>query len=66
METDEKLVYSAHDLADVLGICLPMVYQLMNRADFPTVKLGQRRRVVPRAAFENWLAQQAGQEAKQD
>ena len=54
------------DLADVLGICLPMVYQLMNRADFPTVKLGQRRRVVPRAAFENWLAQQAGQEAKQD
>ena len=63
MATSEKLVLTAHDLADVLGICLPKAYDLMRSKGFPAVQLTPRRRVVPRAALDEWLMRQVDQNA---
>lgn len=64
MQDSEKLVYDAKELAAVLGICLPRAYDLMRSRDFPAIQVTPRRRVVPRAALEDWLQRQAnrGQE----
>lgn len=37
------------------GLSTPSVYAAMARGDIPSLKLG-RRRTIPRAAFEKWLA----------
>lgn len=63
MATSEKLLLTAHDLADVLGICLPKAYDLMRSKGFPAVQLTPRRRVVPRAALDEWLMRQVDQNA---
>ena len=42
MATSEKLVLTAHDLADILGICLPKAYDLMRSKGFPAVQLTPR------------------------
>lgn len=58
-EKAEKLVLNTSELAETLGICRPRAYELMRRSDFPAIQLSERRRVVPRAALEEWLRQQA-------
>ena len=51
----EKLVYSARELVDVLGLSLPRVYELLKRSDFPSIRLSSRRIVVPCDALREWL-----------
>lgn len=62
----ERLVLNADELAAALGICRPAAYDLMHRRDFPSIQVTPRRFVVPRAALEEWLLQQAqsGKEAE--
>lgn len=60
----QKLVLTTHELAEVLGICRPSAYELMNRDDFPAVQISPHRKVVPYDALETWLAQQAAHGAK--
>ena len=48
----QKLVLTTHELAEVLGICRPSAYELMNRDDFPSVQISPRRKVVPYDALE--------------
>ena len=55
----ERLVLNADELAAALGICRPAAYDLMHRRDFPSIQVTPRRFVVPRAALEEWLLQQA-------
>ncbi len=55
----EKLVYSVDEMADVLGICRPAAYALVNREDFPAVRVSPRRIVIPVSALSNWLEEQA-------
>lgn len=50
----EKLVYSIPEVGELLGISRPKAYELANRADFPVLQVG-RRKVVPRAALNEWL-----------
>lgn len=38
----DKLAYSTAETAEVLGVSRPVVYRLMQRADFPAFKLGNR------------------------
>ena len=54
----EKLALNATEVAAVLGVSRPTVYELMRRADFPVVLIGSRK-VVPRAKLEGWLETQA-------
>lgn len=59
MAASEKLVLNADELAAALGICRPAAYDLMHRRDFPSIQVTPRRFVVPKAALEEWLLQQA-------
>ena len=63
---NERLVLNADELATALGICRPAAYDLLHRRDFPSIQITPRRFVVPRAALEEWLLQQAqgGKEAE--
>ena len=42
------------DVAEALGVCLPVAYNIVNRDDFPKIRYG-RKIIVPRTAFEAWL-----------
>lgn len=57
-EPQQRAVYTARDIAQITGLSMPSVYELMNRADFPTVVIGQRRRFVPIESFHRWLENQ--------
>jgi predicted DNA-binding transcriptional regulator AlpA len=57
--TTSRVVYHAKDIRDLTGLSLPKVYELMNRADFPTIKVGIKRKIVPIDAFHRWLDEQA-------
>ena len=55
----EKLVYSVPELASALGISRTTAYQLVRTEGFPAVKVSANRTVVPRAALDRWLEEQA-------
>lgn len=59
-----RAVYDAKDIRDMTGLSLPTVYELMNRADFPSITVGQRRKIVPIEAFHRWLNNQANKTDK--
>lgn len=51
MEPSKRLVMSAVEVADALGISRAHVYELIARHELPSLRLG-RRIVVPRCAIE--------------
>ncbi len=51
----EKLTYSVRELAEALGIGISAAYKLTNIEGFPVVQIGARK-IIPKAALENWLA----------
>lgn len=55
----EKLTLDAPELAKALGICKPRAYELMRQKDFPSIQISERRFIVPRAALDKWLLEQA-------
>lgn len=50
----EKMVLTASDIQTALGIGRRQTYELLNRSDFPTIRLGKKI-IVPREAFLRWL-----------
>lgn len=44
------------DLAELMGVSLPVARQIMHRKDFPLVKCGKNLRVMKRA-FEQWASE---------
>jgi len=55
----DKLAYSVPELAAALGIGRNAAYELVQRADFPTLHIGERRIVVPLDGLKVWLAKQS-------
>ena len=53
------LMLNAEDIQAVMNISRAMAYQLMHRADFPTIVIGKRM-VVPRDKFLEWLEASVG------
>ena len=53
----EKLTMNVADLQQALGIGRGQAYELVNRADFPAIRLG-RKILIPRDAFLRWLDKQ--------
>lgn len=49
-----KAAMSVGELAEQLGISKPKAYELANRRDFPSIKIGKRI-IIPVHAFEEWL-----------
>lgn len=55
---NERVALSVTEAAALLGVSRPTVYQLMNRADFPSFRIGARR-LISRAGLERWVQEQA-------
>lgn len=55
----EKLVYTVPEVASLLGISRPIAYDLANRADFPAIRISQKRIIVPADALRQWLDSKA-------
>ncbi len=59
IKAENKMCYSVQEMAAVLGIGKNKAYNLLNRADFPAVKLDGRH-IIPVDALRRWLNEQAG------
>lgn len=53
----DKRALSKKELADHLGVSVRTVDHLVERADFPSFRIG-RRVVIPVAALDRWLEDQ--------
>lgn len=53
-----ELVYNVTEAAQALGISRRAMYDLINRKDFPTLKVGSRR-LIPRELLSDWIREQA-------
>ena len=51
---NEKLTLSVEEAGKLLGVSRQVAYQLIHRADFPTLHIG-RRILVPRTQLEEWM-----------
>ena len=57
-EYTERLALKPPEAAALIGVSLPVMYQLCKRADFPAVRLG-RAIIIPKAGLEAWLEREA-------
>lgn len=55
-------ILNANMLAETLGISRAGAYQLLNSADFPTLKIGKRR-LVPKDKLIAWIERHTGGDA---
>ncbi|HET6835350.1 MAG TPA: helix-turn-helix domain-containing protein [Acidimicrobiales bacterium] len=53
-KADQRLTISVEEAGRLLGISRGLAYELVNRGDIPSVRLG-RRIVVPRRALDRLL-----------
>ncbi|MEG1641324.1 MAG: helix-turn-helix domain-containing protein, partial [Ruthenibacterium sp.] len=47
MQIENKLVYTVTEVAALLGVSRPIAYELASRADFPAIRISQKRIIVP-------------------
>ena len=57
IDPDKKITLNVSEAAALLGISRPLVYQLMNRDDFPAFKIGSRT-VISRELLDEWVKKQ--------
>lgn len=50
-----KMALSVDEMAQALGISRTVAYDLVKRADFPSVRLSEKRIVIPVDALREWL-----------
>ncbi len=58
----QQLTYTVPEAAEAVGISRNNAYQLVHRADFPSVRIGGRW-VVPKDSLRRWLECQAEEKA---
>ena len=51
---NEIIIYNTEEVAKILGCSLPTARIIMNRRDFPLLRIGKNLKVY-KTAFENWL-----------
>lgn len=56
------LFLSVKELAAVMGISVPVAYEVVHREDFPAIRVGdsKKRIVIPRDRFAEWMNQKGG------
>ena len=54
----EKMTYSVPEVANILGIGRNLAYQLVQKGDIPSIRLGEKRLVVPRNVVNELLGTQ--------
>lgn len=55
----DRLGLSLQEFASEIGVSRPTAYQIINRDDFPKVRVG-RRIIIPRSCAEEWLRKECG------
>ena len=58
-----ELTYSVTEAAQALGVSRRTMYDLINREDFPTLKVGGRR-LISRELLAEWVRTKAGKQNK--
>ena len=58
--SNEKLTLSVDELARELGISKPLAYDLIKREGFPSIRISERRIIVPVDTLRSWLNANAG------
>lgn len=53
--TAERKTYNVKDIATILGISVPAAYSLAASRNFPSIRIGERRIVIPCDAFDKWM-----------
>lgn len=63
MEAVQKLIYDVREVAEILGLSRPTVYELLHRAvdPLPFFKIGNRTKISAQRLAE-WVARQSGTE----
>jgi excisionase family DNA binding protein len=56
---DLPLTLKVEEMAEVLGVSRKVAYNLAKRRDFPAVRVGEKRLVIPRDRFLRWLNENA-------
>jgi excisionase family DNA binding protein len=46
---------SVGDIAAILGMSMNKAYELCHSKEFPCIKVGKRKMIIPKPAFINWL-----------
>jgi len=57
--TQDRQVYTVHEVHRILGIGINQAYELVKNAPFPVVKIRNVIR-IPKRSFNDWLAQTQG------
>ncbi len=55
----EKLTLSVEEMGKLLGVSRQTAYNLIHRADFPTLHIGKRV-LIPKKQLEAWMDRQLG------
>ena len=53
----EKLTLTVEEMSKLLGVSRQTAYNLIHRADFPTLRIGKRV-LIPRKQLEAWMDKQ--------
>jgi excisionase family DNA binding protein len=57
---NEKMTLTVAELAKVLNIGRNSAYELANSKNFPALRVGERKIIIPVAGLRTWLQRQAG------
>ena len=56
---DLPMCMTPKDVAIVLGVSMPTVYEIVSREDFPSIRVGENKNrqkiIIPRDRFFKWL-----------
>lgn len=58
MNETARKTYTPREISNLLGISMPVTYDLCNSEGFPSIRIGKKI-VVPCEAFERWLNETA-------
>ena len=51
----DKMTVSVEEMASMLGISRSVAYQLIKEKGFPSIRVGERRVIIPVKSLERWL-----------
>ena len=57
---DLPVCLNVHDVANILRISKKVAYKLVNQKDFPSIRVGEKRIVIPKSKFIEWMDKQTG------
>lgn len=55
----KKIAIDPKEMAEMLGINVQTAYELTRREDFPSIRVSERRIIIPVDALNKWLNEEA-------